>query len=121
MVSYPRASLRIDFGQERRIGPGKVKLLELIRTTGSISAAARSMDMSYRRAWLLIEEINEALGRPVVATATGGSGGGGAVLTSLGETVVTAYREIEAEATAIVERRIRALPLPSAGPGKEEP
>ncbi|MFL5259674.1 MAG: winged helix-turn-helix domain-containing protein, partial [Hyphomicrobiales bacterium] len=56
MVSYPRASVRIDFGQERRIGPGKVKLLELIRATGSISAAARSMDMSYRRAWLLIEE-----------------------------------------------------------------
>ena len=120
MVSYPRASLRIDLGQERRIGPGKVKLLELIRATGSISAAARSMDMSYRRAWLLIEEINQALGMPVVATATGGSGGGGAVLTPLGQTVITTYREIEAEATAIVENRMKSLAMPNGKTGEEE-
>src|SRR5215211_405415 len=98
MTSYPRASLRIEFGQERRVGPGKIKLLELIRSTGSISAAARQMEMSYRRAWLLVEEVNTALKAPAVETATGGSGGGGAVLTPLGETLVAAYRDIEAEA-----------------------
>lgn len=111
MTSYPRASLRIDLGHERRIGPGKIRLLELIRSTGSISAAAREMEMSYRRAWLLIEEINTALKMPVVQTSTGGSGGGGAVLTPLGEMLIATYREIEAEATAIVEKRIESLAM----------
>jgi len=57
-MAYPKASLRIEFGPEQRIGPGKVHLLELVAQTGSISAAAREMDMSYRRAWLLIDEMN---------------------------------------------------------------
>ena len=109
MTSYPRASLRIDLGDERRVGPGKIKLLELIRATGSISAAARQMDMSYRRAWLLIDEVNTALKAPVVETATGGSGGGGAVLTPLGETLIATYRDIEREATAIVAKRIEVF------------
>ena len=109
MISYPRASLRIDLGDERRVGPGKIKLLELIGSTGSISAAAREMEMSYRRAWLLIDEVNTALKAPVVETATGGSGGGGAVLTPLGETLVATYRDIEREATAIVSKRLEAL------------
>ena len=109
MTSYPKASLRIEFGPERRVGPGKIKLLELIAKTGSISAAARAMDMSYRRAWLLIDEVNNAMKAPVVATATGGTGGGGAALTPLGETLIAAYREIEADATAIVAKRIDAL------------
>jgi molybdate transport system regulatory protein len=109
MTSYPRASLRIDLGDERRIGPGKIKLLELIGSTGSISAAAREMEMSYRRAWLLIDEVNAALKAPVVETATGGSGGGGAVLTPFGEMLVATYRDIEKEATAIVAKRIEAF------------
>jgi molybdate transport system regulatory protein len=105
MASYPRASLRIDLGEERRVGPGKIELLEFIRSTGSISAAARAMDMSYRRAWLLIDEVNAALKAPVVETSTGGSGGGGAVLTPLGETLIATYRDIEKETTAIVAKR----------------
>jgi len=109
MTSYPRASLRIELGRERRVGPGKIKLLELIRSTGSISAAARQMEMSYRRAWLLIDEVNGALKAQVVATATGGSGGGGAMLTPLGEALIAAYRDIEADATAMVAGRIGAL------------
>ena len=109
MTSYPRASLRIELGRERRVGPGKIKLLELIRSTGSISAAARQMEMSYRRAWLLIDEVNGALKAPVVATATGGSGGGGAVLTPFGEALIAAYRDIEADATAMVAGRIEAI------------
>ena len=88
---------------------GQLKLLELIAKTGSISAAARAMDMSYRRAWLLIDEVNNAMKAPVVLTATGGAGGGGAALTPLGETLIAAYREIEADATEIVAKRIDAL------------
>jgi molybdate transport system regulatory protein len=109
MTSYPRASLRIEIDHARRVGPGKIRLLELIRSTGSISAAARQMEMSYRRAWLLIDEVNGALKAPVVATATGGSGGGGAVLTPFGEALIAAYRDIEADATAMVAGRIEAL------------
>jgi molybdate transport system regulatory protein len=109
MTSYPRASLRIDLGGERRIGPGKIKLLELIGKTGSISAAAREMEMSYRRAWLLIDEVNTALKEPAVETATGGSGGGGAALTPFGETLIATYRDIEREATAIVVKRIETF------------
>ena len=109
MTTYPKASLRIEFGPERRIGPGKIKLLEFIAKTGSISAAARAMDMSYRRAWVLIDEVNTAMRAPAVETATGGSGGGGAVLTPLGETLIAAYREVEADATALVARRVSAL------------
>jgi len=116
-MTFPRASLRIDFGEDRRIGPGKIKLLELVASTGSISAAARAMEMSYRRAWLLIEEMNEALAMPVITTSTGGSGGGGAALTPLGETGIATYRAIEAEASAIVERRIKALEVPGRKAG----
>ena len=71
MKKFPRAAIKIDFGTEVRLGPGKVRLLELIAETGSISAAARQMEMSYRRAWLLIDEVNGIFGNPVVETATG--------------------------------------------------
>ena len=76
-----RLSIRIDLENGDRIGPGKVALLEAIRATGSISAAARALGMSYRRAWLLVEEVNNALREPAVAAATGGRSGGGAVVT----------------------------------------
>ena len=83
-----RLSIRIDLGTGDRIGPGKIALLEAIRTTGSISAAARSLKMSYRRAWLLVEELNSALREPAVTAETGGRHGGGAVITPAGERVV---------------------------------
>ena len=88
-------SIRIDLASGDRIGPGKIALLEAIRSTGSISAAARSIGMSYRRAWLLVEEINQTLREPAVKAETGGSGGGGAVITPVGERVVGLYRAIE--------------------------
>ena len=72
-MAYPKASLRIEFGPDQRIGPGKVHLLELVAQTGSISAAAREMDMSYRRAWLLIDEMNRMFKEPVIAAVTGGA------------------------------------------------
>ena len=83
------SSIRIDLASGDRIGPGKIlRFFEAIRSTGSISAAARSIGMSYRRAWLFVEEINQTLREPAVKAETGGSGGGGAVVTPVGERVV---------------------------------
>src|SRR5204862_2237922 len=95
--------------RKHQVDQGKIMFLKLIRSTCSISAAARKMEISYRRAWLLIDEVNLALKAQVVATATGGSGGGGAILTPLGEALIAAYRDIEADATAMVAGRIEAI------------
>src|SRR5438128_6873234 len=92
--------LRVDFGEHGALGPGKTRLMELIAETGSISAAGRAMGMSYRRAWLLVDSLNAAFGEPLVAKQTGGSGGGGAVLTRLGREVVQRYRRIERRAAS---------------------
>jgi molybdate transport system regulatory protein len=110
MKKYPRAAIKVDFGTEVRLGPGKVRLLELIAETGSISAAARQMEMSYRRAWLLIDELNGIFGKPVVETAAGGAGGGGAKITPLGEAVIAAFRAIESEATDLVQAKLAKFP-----------
>ncbi|GAB4169456.1 MAG: winged helix-turn-helix domain-containing protein [Thalassobaculales bacterium] len=95
-----RISLRIDFAEDRRLGPGKVLLLERIGEHGSIAAAGRSMGMSYRRAWLLVEELNRLTGQPLVAAQVGGSRGGGASLTPLGLELARRYRAAEAAALA---------------------
>jgi molybdate transport system regulatory protein len=94
-----RLSIRIDLANGARIGPGKVRLLEEIARSGSISAAGRALKMSYRRAWELVEDLNRNLGANVVATAAGGSGGGGARLTEAGAMLVAQYRAIEASTT----------------------
>ena len=109
MKKLPRAAVKIDFGTEVRLGPGKVRLLELIAETGSISAAARQMEMSYARAWKLIDEVNGIFENPVVETATGGAGGGGAKITPLGEAVIAAFRDIENTATELVQTRLAKL------------
>ena len=109
MKKFPRAAIKIDFGTEVRLGPGKVRLLELIAETGSISEAARQMEMSYRRAWLLIDEVNGIFGKPVVETATGGAGGGGAKITPLGEAVIVAFRAIENGATELIQAKLTKL------------
>jgi len=105
----PGLSIRLDPAPGLRIGPGKVRLLEEIGRNGSISAAGRALGMSYRRAWELVEDLNRGLGRPVVETAAGGAGGGGARLTGLGERVIREYRAIEAEAQAAALPRLLAL------------
>ena len=102
-------SIRIDLANGDRIGPGKIALLEAIKATGSISGAARQMDMSYRRAWLLVEEINAALREPAVAAATGGKQGGGAALTPTGEEIISLYRAIERAAHASAGKEFRAV------------
>jgi molybdate transport system regulatory protein len=90
-------SLKLTFADDLALGPGKVRLLELIHETGSISAAGRAMGMSYRRAWLLVDDLNHAFKSPLVVTQLGGSGGGGAELTRLGADVARRYRAIEAK------------------------
>jgi len=83
------------FGTEIAIGPGKADLLDSIAASGSISESARRLGMSYRRAWLLVDTMNRCFREPVVASATGGSGGGGAQLTPFGRTVLARYRALE--------------------------
>lgn len=105
----PSLSLRIDLAPDGRIGPGKVELLEQIAAFGSISAGARRMNMSYKHAWLLVEEMNQLFGKPVVAARKGGQRGGGTELTPVGLAVVARYRAIERAAAAAAAPHIAAL------------
>jgi molybdate transport system regulatory protein len=109
-----RLSIRIDLEGGCRIGPGKIRLLELIEATGSISAAGRAMAMSYRRAWLLVESLNTSFRDPVVAAQPGGRHGGGARLTTFGRDLVARYRAIEREAAAAVGRHLAAIEVAQA-------
>lgn len=88
-------SIRLDFAGERRLGPGKIILLERIMETGSISAAGRRLKMSYRRAWLLVDAINRMFDEPVVIASMGGAHGGGAHVTEFGQRLVETYRAME--------------------------
>ena len=87
--------LRVLLGASIAMGPGKADLLELIRTTGSIAAAGRAMSMSYKRAWMLVEEMNAAFREPLVESSRGGQRGGGAWLTDAGSRVLAHYRQLE--------------------------
>jgi molybdate transport system regulatory protein len=105
----PQLSVRIDLDAEDRIGPGKIQLLAQIREHGSISAAGRAMDMSYKRAWDLVDEINHICGHAVVEPQAGGKNGGGAMLTPLGTALVARYRKIERDAARAVRKELMAL------------
>ena len=91
------------------IGPGKVALLEAIGQTGSITASAKKLGMSYRRAWLLVEETNRCLNRPAVETAAGGQHGGGTSLTPAGVELVRRYRALERQTSLAVTRKLKPL------------
>lgn len=91
------------------VGPGKIDLLEAIASTGSITAAAKSLDMSYRRAWLLLDEINQSMKTPAVDSAKGGTSGGGSVLTEAGYEMIELYRRIEEVAARACEKDIQAM------------
>lgn len=97
MTDLPRLKpiLRIDFPPGERLGRGKMQLLELIKETGSISAAGRAMDMSYRRAWLLVDAMNHLFTLPVVESQRGGKQGGGAAVTAFGEDLLKRFRHME--------------------------
>ncbi|QGG89575.1 LysR family transcriptional regulator [Agrobacterium sp. MA01] len=97
MSGAPRLSLRIDLSNGARLGPGKAQLLLLIEEHGSIRAAGAAMGMSYRRAWLLADEINRMFKEPSIFTRHGGRSGGGAGLTPFGESLIGACRRMDAE------------------------
>lgn len=108
----PKAAIKIEFADDLKLGRGKVRLLELVGETGSISAAARKMNMSYRRAWLLMDELNHMFGRDVIETAAGGSGGGGAHVTAFGLRVIHVFRNLEKDADGLVQSHIAELLKP---------
>lgn len=95
MTLDPRFNLRLHFAQGLTFGRGKADLLQAIDDEGSISGAGRRMGMSYRRAWNLVEEMNLAFREPLIDSARGGSGGGGAALTDKGREVLASYRALE--------------------------
>ena len=104
------ARLRIVLGVKTFMGPGKADLLDHIVTTGSIAAAGRAMAMSYRRAWLLVDEMNQMFREPLVTTAKGGrGGGGGATLTALGREVLSRYRSMERATAKAIAADLTAL------------
>ncbi len=111
-----KPKLRILLGAEIAIGPGKADLLDAVARTGSISAAAREMGMSYRRAWLLVDTMNRCFKAPLVAASKGGSGGGGARITELGLDVLARYRAMELKAAASVAAEMREFTRLLAAP-----
>src|ERR1700719_3465942 len=108
-VTAARLTLRVDLGEDRAIGPGKVRLLEAIRDTGSITQAGIALGMSYRRAWLLVDDMNNCFRERVIAALAGGSHGGGAALTPFGTRLIDQYRAIEAEAHSVTAARLNEL------------
>ncbi|MBT9370544.1 winged helix-turn-helix domain-containing protein [Rhizobium sp. CSW-27] len=98
-----RPVIRLDFPPGDRLGRGKIELLEHIRETGSISAAGRAMDMSYRRAWLLVDALNGMFEAPAVERQRGGKQGGGAQLTPFGEDLVARFRQMERRAAQAMQ------------------
>jgi molybdate transport system regulatory protein len=110
--SAPQLRLRIDFAPGCSVGPGKIGLLEAIQRGGSLSEAARQLGMSYRRAWLLLDELNRSFTEPLVTTAIGGAHGGGAELTAAGVSLIGAFRAVERETNSLARKRLPKM-LPS--------
>ena len=104
-----RPCIRLDLANGNRIGPGKIAVLEAIRDTGSISEAARYLGMSYRRAWMLVDQLNETLHEPAVSTRQGGQRGGWTVLTPTGERVIELYHTIEELTRTSARQEFRAI------------
>jgi len=106
-MAHLKLTLILNYGS--RIGPGKAALLESIQSTGSISAAARAMRMDYKRAWVLIDSLNQAFKAPAVERETGGPGGGGAMLTDIGADIIARYRRLQAKAARLAAADLEAL------------
>ena len=104
-----RSRFRIMLGDLIALGPGKVDILESIDQVGSISEAARQSNISYRRAWDMVDTMNQCFSEPLVESVTGGKGGGGATLTSLGKRVVEIYRNMEKKASKATQEEWKSL------------
>ena len=101
--------IRVPHGDDVALGPGKAALLEAIQETGSISAAGRKLGMSYRKAWLLVDQMNGCFAQPVVVSTKGGARGGGAAVTPFGLDVLIWYRDMEANAWRAIQPGIKHL------------
>lgn len=115
-LSSPGIRFRIDFHDRSSVGIGKITLLEAIARSGSLSSAARDIGMSYRRAWLLIDSMNTDFDTPVISATVGGSGGGGARLTSFGRELIQAYRKLEARIAPLVVEHMSEVVMHVAAP-----
>jgi molybdate transport system regulatory protein len=102
-------AVHIDLASAARIGSGKIRLLELVDQTGSISAAGRAYRMTYKQAWTTLDELNRTFRSPVMTAAPGGRHGGGARLTDFGREVVRRFRELELDANALARRHLDVL------------
>jgi molybdate transport system regulatory protein len=117
----PQLRIRVDLAPGCAIGPGKISLLEAIEREGSLSVAAQSIGMSYRRAWNLLADLNQSFSKPVVATAVGGNRGGGARVTEYGDSLIAAFRAFERDARRLAARRMRGLvPSAAANAGRKQ-
>jgi molybdate transport system regulatory protein len=119
-MSISQLRFRILLRPGFALGPGKIDLLAGIAETGSISAAGRQMGMSYKKAWRLIDDMNHAFRRPLVAAAKGGKAGGGARLTPTGRAVLNRYRAMENRAARLYARDLRDLNVLAAGAGRKK-
>ena len=120
-INKKEVSLRVNLGTKPIFGHGKAKLLEAIDKYGSISAAARNIDMSYRRAWLLTDSMNKNFILPLIESSLGGKGGGGAKLTKEGKKVLKLFREMELKAqNSLVKEKLNFSKLISDKPGNIE-
>ncbi len=107
MARYHGLTLRVLGASAAAMGPGKAELVERIARAGSISAAAREMGMSYRRAWQLVESLNGTFDEPVLSTAIGGARGGGSRVTPFGRRLVARFRAMEGKASAAIRSDLR--------------
>jgi molybdate transport system regulatory protein len=105
----PRTHVRVDFTDDVSIGPGKIGLLEKIEQAGSLSAAARELGMSYRRAWLLLSSANTGFSEPVAVLSVGGVEGGGAQLTRFGKQLVADYRKLEQQVDDLAQKTFAGI------------
>jgi molybdate transport system regulatory protein len=109
MPTAPTVRFRLDFANQCSIGIGKIELLERIAIAGSLSQAARDMHLSYRRAWLLLEDMRLHFDQPVVKSNTGGQGGGGAELTEFGHRLIAVYRDLDSQIQRLAQQSLSDL------------
>jgi molybdate transport system regulatory protein len=108
-MAAPVVRFRIDFAEHSSLGPGKIRLLEAIRASGSLSQAARNIGMSYRRAWLLVESLKQSFRDPVTMASTGGIDGGGMLVTEFGDALIKDYRDLERDFATLAAQRLHAV------------
>src|SRR6202161_3246981 len=108
-MADPVIRFRIDFAKNSSIGPGKIRLLEAIRDSGSLSQGARNVGMSYRRAWLLVDSLKQSFRAPVTVASTGGKDGGGMLVTEFGDALIKNYRGLERDFATLAERRLHPI------------